>query len=45
MADVMMLLVALVAFAALVIGWMVLPDASQAESAPVAATTRMAEAA
>jgi hypothetical protein len=45
MTDVMMLLVSLVGFAGLVIGWMVLPDAPQVESAPIGATARVAEAA
>jgi hypothetical protein len=45
MTDVMMLLLSLVGFAALVIGWMVLPDAPHAESATVSTTARVAEAA
>ncbi len=35
MIDMVMLLVALVSFAVLVVGWMVLPDASAVESMPV----------
>ena len=45
MADVMMLLISLVAFAGLVLGWMVLPDAPKAESATVPTAARVAEAA
>ncbi len=36
MIDTMMLLVALLAFATLVVGWMVLPDAPQVEHATAA---------
>lgn len=42
--DTMLLLVSIVAFAALVLGWMILPDAPKAESA-VSTSTRVAEAA
>lgn len=45
MTDVMMLLVSLVGFAGLVIGWMALPDAPRTEGAPVSTAARVAEAA
>jgi hypothetical protein len=45
MTDMMMLLVALVAFAVLVVGWMVLPDAGAYEAASTTAPQRMPEAA
>jgi hypothetical protein len=42
MTDAMMLLVSLLGFAGLVLGWMVLPDAPKTDSAPVS-TARVAE--
>ncbi|HZS00608.1 MAG TPA: hypothetical protein VFE37_17965 [Chloroflexota bacterium] len=45
MTDMLMLLVSLLGFGGLVIGWMALPDSSKSESAPVATATRVAEAA
>ncbi len=45
MTDMVMLLVALVAFAGLIAGWMALPDASAAKTTDVSAPQRVAEAA
>jgi hypothetical protein len=45
MTDVLMLLVSLVGFGGLVIGWMALPDSPKTESAPVSTAARVAEAA
>jgi hypothetical protein len=45
MTDMMLLMVALVAFAVLVVGWMILPDAGTRETATTTAPQGMPEAA
>ena len=45
MTDMLMLLIALVSFAVLVVGWMVLPDAGTHETASTTAPQRIPEAA
>jgi hypothetical protein len=45
MTDMVMLLVALVSFAVLVTGWMILPDSGAHETAPASAPQRVPEAA